>query len=175
MRKKKLIRNIIFIAVICFLHCYFYGYYLSREACILDNTRGLYSETYDEILVLERKNHQMTLLANFETMTHSLAKTVKIGPFYKHQGGHSDSSLLMENEDFGFTYCYDEHLKLCIVLYRVNKNIDYIVAVLENGETVLFDDWSKDFCARLIVSDERIHGTYYAYDVDDNLIAKQIY
>jgi hypothetical protein len=81
----------------------------------------------------------------------------------------------MENEDFGFTYCYDEHLKLCIVLYRVNKNIDYIVAVLENGETVLFDDWSKNFCARLIVSDKRIHGTYYAYDVDDNLIDKQFY
>lgn len=175
MRKKRLIKNILFISIIFFLHYFFSGYYLSREECILDNTRGLYSETYDEVLVLERKNYQVTLLANFEKMTNSLAKTKKIGPFYRHQGGHSDSSLIIENEAFGFTYCWDENIKLCIVLYRLDKNIDYIVAILDNGETVLFDDWAKDFSGRLIVSDKILHGTYYAYDVDDQLIAVQIY
>ena len=175
MRKKRLIKNILFISIICFLHYFFSGYYLSREECILDNTRGLYSKTYDEVLVLERKNHQITLLGNFENMTHSLAKTKKIGPFYRHQGGHSDSSLIIENEAFGFSYHWDENIKLCLVLYRFDKNIDYIVAVLENGETVLFNDWSQDYTARLIVSDKILHGTYYAYDADDHLITEQIY
>lgn len=176
MNKKKLIRNILFIVVMVYGYCYFHGYYLSREACVNDSVRGLYANTYEEIMVFDSGDQSVTVMANLEEMTCSFIETRKVGPFYHieltlhwYEIGNSNRDLYVMSSH------YLDDSNMYIVAYRINKEIDYVKVVLRNGETFVLDDWAKDFSSYAIDSDEWVGATYYAYNANHQLIEERVF
>ena len=58
-RGKKLLINISIIIVILLIEYYFGGYYISKEQCIKDTLRGLYSYETEKIMECKYRNRSV--------------------------------------------------------------------------------------------------------------------
>ena len=65
-RRKKLIRNIIILSLICSFFYFTGGYYFSREACIMDSIRSLYCEEDEFITSANLNDYDITLFREAE-------------------------------------------------------------------------------------------------------------
>lgn len=143
-RKKKLIRNIVILSLILSFYYFTGGIYLTKESCIMDSVRGLYSNE-KEIITSEKINsYEVTLLADRENLTAAIFSTKKTGPFYRI-GGSMIGSEIHQDVPIDIDGMFDSDFGSVVYIYRNDKSIEEIEVVKGNGETVMINVWEKDF------------------------------
>lgn len=167
-RLKKLIKNVSLIFIILILFYYYGGFFLSKESLIEDKMKSIYSTADEFIVEFNNKNNYKTLYVDFDTMSYSLIETKKIGFLWIDDG--SSSSNFELDRAFDIEGGYSSNFGTYIIILRNNENIDYITCDLENNESYIFYNWTKNISYIFIESGDWYNGIYKAYDVNNNLI-----
>lgn len=173
-RSKKLFTNTTLILLFLAIIYYLGGFYLSKEQCILETIRGLYGTETEMVMELTNHNRTITLMTNVEEKTISIVGTKKIGFLYQ-----TDSSFIGNTIDEEHTIDisgkYDNDVGMAIFIYRNDKSICRIELSLDSGNTIVFNEWQKDFTGCLIETTDWQNGTYKAYDSNGTLIEEVYY
>ena len=117
-RGKKLLMNLSIIMLILLVEYYLGGYYFSKEECIKDTLRGLYSYETENIMEFKKGNRTITLMANLDAKSYSIVCVKKNGILY-----HIDDSFtghpIEEDNSFAVLGGYDDLPQfLCGNLYQ---------------------------------------------------------
>ena len=143
-RKKKLIRNIVILLLIG-MFCYFTGgCYLTKESCIMDSVRSLYSKEDEFIIDAKVNSYEVTLLADSDNLTAAIFATKKTGPFYRI-GNNMIGSKINREVPIDIDGMFSNEFGTVVYIYRNDKSIEEIEVILGTGETVIMNDWEKDF------------------------------
>ena len=174
-RRKKLIRNIIILSLICSFFYFTGGYYLSREACIMDSIRSLYCEEDEFITSSNLNDYDITLVADLDNKTASLFSTKRVGFLYRI-GDNTTGNKLRKDKPLVLGGLSSSQFGSAIYIYRNDKNIEKIEVAVENGETVILDEWEKDFILLSFENKENwTHIVCRVYDDSGNLIYETAY
>lgn len=173
-RIKKLIFHSILIIFLLFIFYYFGGYYFSKEQCIKEILRGHYATENDTIMDFENKPYSMTLVADMKNKTASLIGTRKIGFLY-HAASSSLSHRISEDTQMSISGTYNSDIGLVVFIYRNDKSIEKVEVSLNDGTTLILDDWIRDFTGFILDIPRPTQGTYKAYDASHRLIFKGTY
>lgn len=165
-RMKKIIRNIVLILLVCFFFFYMRGYYLTKEACIMDSIRSLYCKEDEFITSVSMEPYDVTLVADLDHLTVSLFSTEKTGPFY-HIRDSSTGMEIDKDAPVSMEGMFSSSYGTVAFIYRNDKSIDEVHVVMGNGETRVLNEWKNDFI--LISYNDRDNWTHAICRVyDDN-------
>lgn len=172
-RGKKLLINISIIIVILLIEYYFGGYYISKEQCIKDTLRGLYSYETEKIMECKYRNRSVTLMADLEQRTYSIVGVRKNGFLY-----HTDDCFtgypIKDENSFDILGGYDEDVGTFICVYRNDKTITKVTLDMGTGNVITLDDWEQDFTGYLHNEDNILRENIYrAYNVSGELVEER--
>ena len=143
-KRKKLIRNIIILVLLCAFYYFISSCYLTKEACIMDSVRGLYSKETEIITDARINDYEVTLLADLDNLTAAIFATKKTGLCYSI-GNNMTGSRINRDVPIDMDGFFDSDVGSVLYIYRNDKAIDEIEVVLRSGETVIMNEWEKDF------------------------------
>ena len=174
-RGKKLLINISIIIVILLIEYYFGGYYISKEQCIKDTLRGLYSYETEKIMECKYRNRSVTLMADLEQRTYSIVGVRKNGFLY-----HTDDCFtgypIKDDDSFDILGAYDEDVGTFICVYRNDKTITKVTLDMGTGNVITLDDWEQDFTGYLHNEDNILRENIYrAYNVSGELVEERVW
>lgn len=173
-RGKKLIRNVSIIAILLFLFCYFGGYFISKEACIVDSLRGLHRNERDIAMELTMGNRSYTVVTDMEEKVYSIIGTKRIGFLY-HTANSYTGHEIKEEECIDISGMYSSEIGSLIFVHRNDERIARVEMDLEDGSVISLDEWENDFTGIILEEKEWYRGTYKAYDASNQLIGEVYY
>ena len=155
-RNKKMIRNAVIILLVCFFYFYMNGYYLTKEACIMDTIRGLYRKEYEVVTSLKNKSYEFTIMADQENQTFSMISTKKAGFLYHLAGTIITGMKFDEDRPVSMTGTVDSDFGTVAIIHRNDKEIEEVELLTDIvGEridpnthqypSVIRSDWDNDF------------------------------
>ena len=169
-RKKQIVINIILIAFIFVGYFYYFeGLYISKQECIDDYLKSLYKEDINiPVLSFTQNNNEVLLLKN-ETDTQYFTINIKRSALFYHITHSSTMNSIANVEDIQFSEIWNKDIGTIFFIQRINKNIDTIEIILEDGTTIKQDEWYEDIC-RFIVNKNESNVTFRFYDINNQII-----
>lgn len=172
-RGKKLLINISIIMLILLVEYYFGGYYISKEQCIKDTLRGLYSYETENIMEFKKRNRSITLMANLDRRTYSIVGVKRKGFLYHTDDCFTGHPIKDENS-FDILGGYDEDTGSFICVYRNDKAITKVTVDTKSGDIITLDDWKQDFAGYLHNEDIMLREKIYrAYNASGELVEER--
>ena len=173
-RGKKLVRNLVIIVTFLLIFYYFGGYYISKQQCVMESLRGLYStETNREIMELRYGNYIATLMADENDEKVAIIGTNKKGFLYRN--GNSTTGISIDKEKCMTISGIGSSERMVVFIYRNDKSIDRVEAVLKNGEIYTITEWHEDYAGYVRESINLDGATYKAYNAAGELVGEELY
>lgn len=173
-RSKKLVRNLIIIAMFLSVFFYFNGFYFSKQKCVTETLRGLYStETSKEVMELRYGNCIATVMAEENDESFSIIETNKKAFFYRT--GDCSTGIKIDKEKSMTISGIGSEEQIAVFIYRNDKSIDRVEVVTENGETYTIAEWHEDYAGYVRENHNWESATYKAYNAEGELVGEEIY
>ena len=173
-RGRKLVRNFAIIVTFLLIFYYFSGYYISKQQCVMESLRGLYcTETNREIMEFRYGNYIATLMADENDEKFSIAGTNKKGFLYR--AGDSVTDISIDKEKCMTISGIGSSERMVVFIYRNDKSIDRVEAVLKNGEIYTITEWHEDYAGYVRESINLDGATYKAYNAAGELVGEEVY
>lgn len=189
-RKKKFIRNSIFIAIILIGYFFYNGYFISKEKCLEQLKNALYLQ--DNIVLEEIQDDENILfvLIDEKDETFSFIRMEEYLNFlYKHRkigyvGATNElyGELRMKiQKDHSFDYYHtsldQEAIGDIFLIHRNNPNVHEIELFLDDNSTIRLNDWNNDYIIMVSFLDIYVDSTktIKAYDINNQLIEEVEY
>ena len=173
-RSKKLVRNLSIIAIILSVFFYFDGYYLSKQRCVMETLRGIYStETGKEVMELRYGNYIATVMAEENGESFSVIGTNQKGFMYRT--GDCSTGIKIDKEKSMTISGMGSEKYMVIFIHRNDKSIDKVEVITENGETYTIAEWHEDYAGYIRENHNWECATYKAYNAEGELVGEEIY
>ncbi len=169
-RKKQIVINIILIVFIFVGYFYYFeGLYISKQECIDDYLKSCYKEDINIPVLSFTQNNNEVILLKDETDTQYFAINVEQS-FLFYNITHSSTMHSIANvEDIRFSEIWNKDIGTIFFIQRINKNIDTIEIILEDGTTIKQDEWYDNIC-KFVINKSESNVTFRFYDINNQII-----
>lgn len=173
-RSRKLVKNLAVIIIFLLIFYYFGGYYISKQQCVTETLRGLYStETNRKIMELRYGNYIATLMADENDEKFAIVGINK--KVFLYRTGNSTTGISIDKEKCMTISGMGSSERMVVFIYRNDKSIDRVEAVCKNGETYTITEWQEDYAGYVRESINWEGATYRAYNAEGELVGEELY